>query len=82
MNWMLRRLAGLTPALPEVRTMDCGCPDDGRPVSSCIYCWFRHCGDHPADHDCPTCPGCGIRHGRPLHNRVGGRLVEVVNVEP
>lgn len=54
--------------------MDCGHPDDGRPVYACIYCWRSHCDACPDLHLCPECPGCGVQHGYPLHEWRDGRL--------
>lgn len=74
MNWT-RFLDYLLGPRPEVKRLDCGCPEGGV-MYGCIYCWYTHCPEHDGPHDCPECPGCGIRYGRPVHGWADGRLVE------
>lgn len=54
------RQAAVTPAL------DCGDPDDGRPIYGCMACGMRRCHEHRSDGHLCRCPAC-LGFGEVLH---------------
>jgi hypothetical protein len=57
--------------------LDCGCAS-GTVIYGCMHCSNTRCAEHwDQPHFCPECPACGIRHGYPLHQWDGRRLVTV-----
>lgn len=57
----------------------CGNPRGGSPVTyGCIYCGNTRCIEHREQpHFCPVCPACNIRHGYPVHEWTGRKLIEI-----
>jgi hypothetical protein len=45
-QWLL----GRRPRLRVTRALDCGCPDDGRPVYGCLTCGHTQCAEHRFDY--------------------------------
>lgn len=58
----------------DVAPYQCGCIRFvDMPAEVCRLCLQLVCPIHASylGHDCPQCPRCGIRHGRPLHSVPG-----------
>lgn len=60
--------------------LNCGCPS-GNATYWCMWCDNSRCDRHRDNqHICPECEACGFKHGYPLHEWVGRRLVQVGTV--
>lgn len=61
------------------RLLNCGCARrTAAAIYSCLNCGNDRCYEHRENgHFCPECKACRFKHGYPLHEWVGHRLVEV-----
>lgn len=54
----------------DLPPLACKCPaTPDQPIATCPHCNGVCCPTHVHydRHDCPICPRCGFRHGRPVH---------------